>query len=52
MSDEPERHRQDNRSPALHFEMVRRAPDASLAGVVTDICGYREMRPGHLRIVE
>lgn len=52
MSDEPERHRQDNRSPALHFEMVRRKPAASLAGIVTDICGYREIRPGHFRIVE
>ncbi|MBZ9732297.1 MULTISPECIES: helix-turn-helix domain-containing protein [unclassified Mesorhizobium] len=52
MSDESERHRQDNRSPALHFEMVRRKPAASLAGVVTDICGYRETRLGHFRIVE
>ncbi|RUU00848.1 AraC family transcriptional regulator, partial [Mesorhizobium sp. USDA-HM6] len=52
MSDETERHRQDNRSPALHFEMVRRKPAASLAGVVTDICGYREVWPGHFRIVE
>lgn len=52
MSDETERHRQDNRSPALHFEMVRRQPAASLAGIVTDICGYREISPGHFRIVE
>lgn len=52
MSDETERHRQDNRSPALHFEMVRRKPAVSLAGTVTDICGYRETRPGHFRIVE
>ncbi|RWM11059.1 MAG: helix-turn-helix transcriptional regulator [Mesorhizobium sp.] len=52
MSDETERHRQDNRSPALHFEMVRRQPAASLAGIVTDICGYREIRCGHFRIVE
>ncbi|MDX8439789.1 helix-turn-helix domain-containing protein [Mesorhizobium australafricanum] len=52
MSDETERHRQDNRSPVLHFEMVRRKPAASLAGIVTDICGYRETRPGHFRIVE
>ncbi|MBZ9882190.1 AraC family transcriptional regulator [Mesorhizobium sp. CA10] len=52
MSDEPERHRQDNRSPALHFEMVRRKPATSLAGIVTDICGYRETRLGHVRIVE
>ena len=52
MSDETERHRQDNRSPALHFEMVRRKPAVSLAGAVTDICGYRETRPGHFRIVE
>ncbi|MBZ9765651.1 helix-turn-helix transcriptional regulator [Mesorhizobium sp. CA6] len=52
MSDETEHHRQDNRSPALHFEMVRRKPAASLAGVVTDICGYRETCPGHFRIVE
>ncbi|CDX44469.1 Helix-turn-helix, AraC domain-containing protein [Mesorhizobium sp. SOD10] len=52
MSDETERHRQDNRAPALHFEMVRRKPAASLAGIVTDICGYREIWPGHFRIVE
>ena len=52
MSDETERHRQDNRSPALHFEMVRRKPAAALGGAVTDICGYREIRPGHFRIVE
>ncbi|MGX8013425.1 helix-turn-helix domain-containing protein [Mesorhizobium sp. ORM8.1] len=52
MSDETERHRHDNRSPALHFEMVRRAAPASLAGIVTDICGYREICPGHFRIVE
>jgi AraC-like DNA-binding protein len=52
MSDETERHRQDNRSPALHFEMVRRAAPASLTGIVTDICGYREIWPGHFRIVE
>ena len=52
MSDETERHRQDNRSPALHFEMVRRKPAAALAGIVTDICGYREIWPGHFRIVE
>ncbi|MDX8532368.1 AraC family transcriptional regulator [Mesorhizobium sp. VK25A] len=52
MSDETERHRQDNRSPALHFEMVRRKPAASLAGIVTDICGYSEIWPGHFRIVE
>lgn len=52
MSDETERHRQDNRSPTLHFEMVRRKPAAALAGIVTDICGYREIWPGHFRIVE
>ncbi|MEZ2333576.1 helix-turn-helix domain-containing protein [Mesorhizobium sp. RCC_202] len=52
MSDETERHRHDNRSPALNFEMVRRKPASSLAGIVTDICGYREIRPGHFRIVE
>ena len=32
--------------------MVRRAPVASLEGIVTDICGYREMLPGHSRNVE
>ncbi|RRH95813.1 AraC family transcriptional regulator [Mesorhizobium tamadayense] len=52
MSDETERHRQDDRSPALHFEMVRRKPAAALAGSVTDVCGYRELWPGHFRIVE
>jgi len=52
MSDETERHRQDNRSPAVHFEMVRRKPAASFAGIVTDICGYREIWPGHFRIIE
>ena len=52
MSDETERHRHDNRSPALHFEMVRRTAPVSLAGIVTDIWGYREIWPGHFRIVE
>ncbi|TPI26655.1 AraC family transcriptional regulator [Mesorhizobium sp. B3-1-6] len=52
MSDETERLRQDNRSPTIHFEMVRRKPSASLAGIVTDICGYRETLPGHFHIVE
>jgi len=51
MSAETERHRQDDRSP-LHFEMVRNAPEPSLQGTVTDLCGYRELRPGHFRIVE
>ena len=51
MSDNTERHR-DSPPPAPHFEMVRRAPAASLEGVVTDICGYREMRPGHFRNIE
>ena len=51
MSDNTERHR-DSPPPAPHFEMVRRAPAASLEGVVTDICGYREMRPRHFRNVE
>lgn len=32
--------------------MVRRQPAAALAGIVTDICGYREICPGHFRIVE
>ncbi|MDG4906455.1 AraC family transcriptional regulator [Mesorhizobium sp. WSM4898] len=52
MSDETERHREDTRSPALHSEMVRRKPAAPLAGIVTDICGYREILPGHFRMVE
>ncbi|RWA96232.1 MAG: helix-turn-helix domain-containing protein [Mesorhizobium sp.] len=52
MSDETERYRRDNRSPALRFETVRRQPAAALAGIVTDICGYREICPGHFRIVE
>jgi AraC-like DNA-binding protein len=52
MSDETERHRQDNGSPAIHFEMVRRKPATSLAGIITDVCGYRETCPGHFRIVE
>ncbi|TGQ69410.1 AraC family transcriptional regulator [Mesorhizobium sp. M00.F.Ca.ET.186.01.1.1] len=43
---------QDNSSAALHFEMVRRTPTASLQGIVTDICGYREICPGHFRMVE
>ncbi len=32
--------------------MVRRAAPVSLNGIVTDICGYREIHPGHFRIVE
>lgn len=32
--------------------MVRYQTVPSLAGIVTDICGYREIRRGHFRIVE
>lgn len=34
------------------FEMVRRAPQASLAGLVTGLTGYRETSPGRFRQVE
>lgn len=51
MSIETERHRQDD-GYRLHFEMERRIPCPSLQGIVTDICGYRELWPGHFRNVE
>ncbi|CAN7504143.1 helix-turn-helix domain-containing protein [Mesorhizobium sp. LjRoot246] len=43
---------EQDRSVAGRFEMRRRLPNPQLAGVVSDICGYREMAPGHLRNVE
>ncbi|MBZ9708462.1 AraC family transcriptional regulator [Mesorhizobium sp. ESP7-2] len=46
-------HRKErDQSIAGRFEMLRRVPGAELAGVVTDICGYRETAPGHFRNVE
>ena len=49
---EMQRHKEEDRSVAGRFEMVRRAPPAALEGMVTDICGYRETAPGHFRNVE
>ncbi|SFT76923.1 helix-turn-helix domain-containing protein [Mesorhizobium sp. YR577] len=34
------------------FEMVQRAPDAALAGLVTRFTGYRELAAGHFRQTE
>ncbi|MBZ9983784.1 MULTISPECIES: AraC family transcriptional regulator [unclassified Mesorhizobium] len=42
---------QDRSVPGL-FEMRRRLPSPALAGIVSDICGYRETAPGHYRNVE
>ncbi|MDX8433958.1 MULTISPECIES: AraC family transcriptional regulator [Mesorhizobium] len=52
MSIETERRHEQDHSLAARFEMVRRAADASLAGAVTDLCGYREMLPVRSRNVE
>jgi AraC-like DNA-binding protein len=35
--------------PVGHFELIRSRPHQSLSGIVVDICGYREMIPGHFR---
>ncbi|RWC48227.1 MAG: AraC family transcriptional regulator [Mesorhizobium sp.] len=43
---------EQDRSVAGRFEMRRRLPNPRLTGIVTDICGYRETAPGHLRNVE
>jgi AraC-like DNA-binding protein len=43
---------EQDRSVAGRFEMRRRLPNPRLAGIVSDICGYREMAAGHLRNVE
>ncbi|KAA3449229.1 AraC family transcriptional regulator [Mesorhizobium sp. SARCC-RB16n] len=46
-------HRKErDQSIAGRFEMLRRVPSAKLAGVVTDICGYRETALGHFRNIE
>lgn len=39
----------DHDQPTAQFEMVRRAPSPLLAGVVTDLVGYRELVPVHIR---
>ena len=41
----------DHQNPN-RFEMVRHMPGRALQGAVTDICGFRETMPGHLRNVE
>jgi AraC-like DNA-binding protein len=43
---------EQDRSVAGRFEMRRRLPNPRLGGIVSDICGYREMAPGHMRNVE
>ncbi|QND64113.1 helix-turn-helix transcriptional regulator [Mesorhizobium loti] len=43
---------EQDQSVAGRFEMRRRLPDPRLQGIVSDICGYREMTPGHMRNVE
>lgn len=35
--------------PMVQFEMVRRAPSLPLAGIVTDLIGFREIVPGYVR---
>ena len=49
---EMQRQQEQDRSVAGRFEMRRRLPNPALQGTITDICGYREMAPGHLRNVE
>jgi AraC-like DNA-binding protein len=49
---EMQRLQDQDRSVAGRFEMRRRLPTPGLEGIVTDICGYREMAPGYLRNVE
>ncbi|MFD2058675.1 helix-turn-helix domain-containing protein [Mesorhizobium calcicola] len=49
---EMQRQQEQDRSIAGRFEMRRRLPNPALEGIVTDICGYRETAPGHLRNVE
>ena len=48
--------RQAHQNPSLgaprDFEIVRRAPSARLAGLVTGLTGYRETSPGHFRQIE
>ncbi|TPM55248.1 helix-turn-helix transcriptional regulator [Mesorhizobium sp. B2-2-4] len=43
---------EQDRSVPGRFEMRRRLPSPALAGIVSDICGYRETAPGHYRNVE
>ena len=43
---------EQDRSVAGRFEMRRRLPNPRLQGIVSDICGYREMAPGYLCNVE
>jgi AraC-like DNA-binding protein len=49
---ELQRQEEQDWSIADRFEMRRRLPDPRLAGIVTDICGYRETTPGHFRNIE
>jgi AraC-like DNA-binding protein len=49
---EMQRRKDQDRSVSGRFEMRRRLPDPALEGIVSDICGYREMAPGHFRNVE
>ncbi|BCG87772.1 AraC family transcriptional regulator [Mesorhizobium sp. 113-3-9] len=48
---EMQRRKEQDRSIG-RFEMRRRLPDPVLDGIVSDICGYRETAPGHVRNVE
>ncbi|SDA44148.1 helix-turn-helix domain-containing protein [Mesorhizobium qingshengii] len=49
---EMQRQQDQDRSVAGRFELRRRLPNPGLEGIVTDICGYREMAPGHFRTIE
>lgn len=49
---ETQKRREQDQSIAGRFEMLRRIPGNRLAGIVTDICGYRETAPAHLTNVE
>lgn len=43
---------QDDENEQRRFFILRRAPAPALRSVVTDICGYRELTPGHHRQIE
>lgn len=49
---ETQQHREQDQSVAGRFEMLRRFPGNRLAGIVTDICGYRETAAAHFTNIE
>lgn len=49
---EMQQRREQDQSIAGRFEMLRRLPESRLAGIVTDICGYRETAAAHFTNIE